>query len=339
MLSKVSNLFRCHHVIFLRNLINLSLFPFLLAAFYWAQIPHKTDRSHHSQPPPNGKNQKSSWAVPTLAEHYMDIHRESKDVCCSLWLQIPSHSCSPSPYFLHENQYFPMSSKWIHPTPKRHFLNPLRRVKLGTAKLVQAINTDVTFSVSQPGAKKKSQIYPSLEDDFLGILPRLQPMLSWICLFKCYTFNQFTQIPMKQLKFFLIFTQEKITAGVTPVVLLLSPSSYPGQGESLCPPGICPSLCLWHGWQTTAQIAICHQLGWQSDSSPCLPPSQGSAPMGKDIFHMWSSDLSYFWALVAADKPSTNRTQLPSIDKCLSSFKCSILLTDGIYRSGTNKTL
>lgn len=77
MLSKTSILFRCHHVIFLSNPINLSLLLFLLAASHWVQIPRKTDGFHHSQPPPNGKNQKASWAEPALAEHCMDLHGES----------------------------------------------------------------------------------------------------------------------------------------------------------------------------------------------------------------------------------------------------------------------
>lgn len=69
-------------------------------------------------------------------------------------------AAAPGPYFLHENQYFPVSSKWIHLTPKRDSLNPLHRVTLGTAKLVQTINTDVTFSVSQPGAKRNPRSTP-----------------------------------------------------------------------------------------------------------------------------------------------------------------------------------
>lgn len=137
---------------FLRNLINLSLFPFLLAAFHWAQFPHKTERSHHSQPPPNGKNQKSSWAEPTLAEHYMDIHGESRGVCSSLWLQIPSHS--PGSLLSPQKSVFSNVIQMDTAKSQKAFSESASQSNAAAAKLLQTINTDVKFSVSQRGAKR-----------------------------------------------------------------------------------------------------------------------------------------------------------------------------------------
>lgn len=67
-----------------------------------------------------------------------------------------------------------------------------------------------------------------------------------------------------------------------------------------------------------------------------LPSHSHNAQLGprKNIFSMRCSVLSCFWALVTADKLSINKTQLTSIDGCLSSFKSSVLLADCIYRSG-----
>lgn len=134
MLSKVSILFRCHHVTFLRNLIKLSLFPFLLAASHWVQIPHKTDRFHHSLPPPNGKNQKSSWAEPTLAEPYMDIDRESRDICYSLWIQIPSHRYCPRPLLSPWKSAFSNVIQMDTPNSQKAFSEPTSQNNTGNCK-------------------------------------------------------------------------------------------------------------------------------------------------------------------------------------------------------------
>lgn len=162
-----------------------------------------------------------------------------------------SHPTALGPYFLHKNQYFPMSSKRIQLSPKRHSLNLLHRVMQLLQSCCRPLIQMLNFLYHNQEQKEIPDL-PLSGRWLLGNSPPattralLQPMLSWICLFKCYTFSQFTQIPMKQLRFFPISTKEKITVGVTPAASLLSLSSSPGQVESLYPQGICPSLCLWY---------------------------------------------------------------------------------------------
>lgn len=77
---------------------------------------------------PKWEESKITWAEPTLAEHYMDIHGESREFAAASGSGSRPTAAALGPYFLHKNQYFSMSSKQIHLTPKRHSLNPLHRV-------------------------------------------------------------------------------------------------------------------------------------------------------------------------------------------------------------------
>lgn len=215
-----------------------------------------------------------------------------------------------------------MSSKCIHLTPKKHSLNPLHRIILGAAKLLQTINRDV----SQPWAKRNPCSSP------------LWNMITWE-----FSPNNNGSTPtqatlnlsLQTLHVQTIYSHSHGTVQIFPIST---------QGSHCWAPPL--SLDILVSTRDLPTLVPVAQVGGNSSNCPQIATNRATEaltshlhraqlPLRKDIPY-WSSNLSPSWALVAADNPSTNRTQLPSTDKDLSSFKCSILLTDGIYRSGMN---
>lgn len=171
----------------------------------------------------------------------------------------------PRPYSLHENQHFPMSSKWIHLTPKRHSLNPLHRIILGTAKLLQTINRNVTFSVSQPGAKRNPWSTP------------LWNMITW----EFSPNNNGTTPTQATLNLSLQTLHVQTISSRSHGTVQIFPISTQGS-HCWAPPLSLDSLVSTRDLPTLVPVAQvggnssnCHQ---QSDRSPHLPPAQGSAP-------------------------------------------------------------
>lgn len=65
-----------------------------------------------------------------------NVSSQSNSVGCYITRDVTVGVTSTGPFFLYGNQCFPMSSKWIHLTPKRSYVNPLHRLRLETVVLL-----------------------------------------------------------------------------------------------------------------------------------------------------------------------------------------------------------